>query len=117
MTVDIAESPDYSTWTLEQLLIEARRLPLQFDPLFTWDHLRDIVFRRDLGVLCRHPKVEHIYVNYFNPMLRSEHGSVEAYLKKRLGWTDHSTRPFWTRDQSCQVRLNDWAYSVPRDVE
>jgi hypothetical protein len=47
-------------------------------------------------------------------LLRAQHGTVEAYLKKKLGWTGHYTAPYWTRDQPCQVRLNDWAYSVPR---
>ncbi|SCZ97802.1 BZ3500_MvSof-1268-A1-R1_Chr3-3g06380 [Microbotryum saponariae] len=105
---------------IDELLQEARRLQAAHEPIFTWEQLMDIILGQGrLGELVRHPTVERAYEERFNPALRKAHGSVAAYLRAQLRWEHHevsSGTEYWIRTAPARVRLNDWAYSVPKDV-
>ncbi|ORY76270.1 hypothetical protein BCR35DRAFT_305927 [Leucosporidium creatinivorum] len=107
-------------WTIPALLDEARRLQKELPPLFSWEQLREIIGTGRLDLLERHPSLESLYSNHFNLLIRSTYGGVETYLRAQLGWQwdPSAVHPdHWSRDDEVQVRKNDWAYSVPRDVE
>ncbi|KAK4056444.1 hypothetical protein OIO90_002587 [Microbotryomycetes sp. JL221] len=108
-------------WTIESLLLEARRLHKVVTPLFTWSDLQEVIQSLRLDLLRRHPSIEVLYTTCFNPLIKQEYGSTEAYLRMQLGWTQQSiemtTQDWWTRHDQVIVRRNDWSYSVPRDVE
>lgn len=71
-----------------------------------------------LDLLERHPDIEGLYSKHFNPLIKSTYGGVETYLRSQLGYDPLAVRPpHWSRDDEVQVRKNDWAYSVPKDVE
>ncbi|KAM0789712.1 hypothetical protein ACM66B_006570 [Microbotryomycetes sp. NB124-2] len=116
------------TWTIDSLLEEARRLHKVTTPLFTWQDLRQVVQTLRLDVLRRHPSLEILYTTHFNPLIKAEYGSTEAYLRMQLGWPlSTSTTPsssftrreseWWTSADEAVVRRNDWAYGVPSEVQ
>ncbi|SCV74669.1 BQ2448_7698 [Microbotryum intermedium] len=105
---------------INELLQESRRLQLAHEPIFTWEQLITIILDGGrLGELIRHPSLEQLYEELFNPTLRKAHGSVAAYLRHQLQWEQHELSggsEYWIRTAPARVRLNDWAYSVPKDV-
>ncbi|BGP27781.1 hypothetical protein Rt10032_c13g5125 [Rhodotorula toruloides] len=106
---------------IKAILQQATELTAELDPLFTWEELCEIVADR-LEVLKRHPRLEALYRDPFNPLVKSVYGSTEAYLRKQLGWgrepekKEEEEREYWTRGGVTNVRLNDWPYAVPKDV-
>lgn len=128
---------------IKAVLRQATELAGELDPLFTWEELCEIVAEwcvsssafpsmirllkepgrsSRLGLLKRHPRLEALYVDSFNPLVKSVHGSTESYLRKQLGWgrepqrEEEEEREYWTRGAVTNVRLNDWPYAVPKDV-
>lgn len=129
---------------ISDLLARARRLNAHLATTQaavhpTWRGLCEIVAATErLGELTRHPELERVYSQEFNPAIRREFGSVERYLKAKLDFAttndDASPQePSWTcppfemvdggrdaggeRGSQFRVRLNDWGYSIPRHVE
>ncbi|KAL8280459.1 hypothetical protein RQP46_007107 [Phenoliferia psychrophenolica] len=114
-------------WTIPLLLAESARLSATLPALFTWNELREIISRCDLGALKRHPDLEKRYLQ-FNALVRAQHGTTEDYLRVQLGWNaedgdemrrkalERGEGDWWKRDSVVQVRRNDWAYGVPADV-
>ncbi|GAA5872589.1 hypothetical protein JCM1840_004847 [Sporobolomyces johnsonii] len=99
------------------LLVEARLLQASLPPLFTWSQLCELIASCQLGELRRHPQLEALYTGQFNPTVKTAYGSVEAYLRKQLGWgPEQKQGQYWERTGDTRVRFNDWGYAVPRDV-
>ncbi|GAA5915344.1 hypothetical protein JCM8208_001704 [Rhodotorula glutinis] len=121
------------------ILRRATELADSLPPLYSWDQLCDTIASEDLAALNRHPELEKLYVNEFNPLIRRAYGSTEAYLRLRLGWAapapdeegctveggeqqtskeggQRSRKEYWERDDTVNVRRNDWKYSMPREV-
>ncbi|TNY22044.1 hypothetical protein DMC30DRAFT_445640 [Rhodotorula diobovata] len=118
---------------IDAVLQQAKELAAVLPPLYTFDELCDIVADVDLAALNRHPDLEALYTTQFNPLIRAAHGSVEAYLRQRLGWAargpdgdelgqegegggQQQRKKYWERDDVTNVRLNDWRYAAPADV-
>ncbi|GAA5848652.1 hypothetical protein JCM9279_002729 [Rhodotorula babjevae] len=125
---------------IQEILGRATELADSLPPLYTWDELCDTIASEDLAALNRHPVLEKLYVTEFNPLIRRAYGSTEAYLRLRLGWAapapdeeggqreDQEGRQpagtsgqrwkkeYWERDDTVNVRRNDWKYSMPREV-
>ncbi|GAA5820650.1 hypothetical protein JCM10212_004318 [Sporobolomyces blumeae] len=106
------------------LLERAQDLQRSLPPLATWSSLCDTIDRGDLADLERHPVLERVYAEEFNPLIRERYGSVENYLRRQLGWDerprrrdDEDPREYWTRLDDHKVRINDWGYAVPKDVQ
>lgn len=86
-------------------------------------------YRSDLGALHRHPVLEELYIQHFNPRVRAEFGSTEAYLREKLGWyakdgarerekaIERGEGEWWRRDSVVNCRRNDWSYGIPAEIE
>lgn len=67
--------------------------------------------------------MEQIYIHKFNPLVKEEYGGAVPYLRHVLGWPEsvgegeEDRGRYWTRTDEVVARKNDWAYSVPHDVE
>ncbi|GAA6013490.1 hypothetical protein JCM10207_008868 [Rhodosporidiobolus poonsookiae] len=108
---------------IDAVLAQARALHASLDPLYTWDELAALIATSQLSALSRQPEFEALYAQTFGPLVRETYGSMEAYLRGRLGWDAQAparegegNEPYWTRRARTNVRRNDWPYGVPRDV-
>ncbi|GAA5912658.1 uncharacterized protein JCM6883_005343 [Sporobolomyces salmoneus] len=131
---------------ISTLLLRAQQLQrtLSSDPIHeTWSSLCEIIDSCRLGELTRHPALEKVYAEEFNPLIRSEFGSVEKYLKSRLNFSPTTSKTtgneWWTcplrasdekaregrengeemggDGSQARVRVNDWGYSIPSDIQ
>ncbi|BGP51842.1 hypothetical protein JCM10450v2_007798 [Rhodotorula kratochvilovae] len=116
--------PKDANTQIQDILRRATELAEELPPMYTWDELCDIIAEVDLARLDRHSTLEALYVGSFNPLIRSTHGSSEAYLRQQLGWAapapdevgGQRRKEYWERDDVTNVRRNDWPYAHPKDV-
>ncbi|GAA6018962.1 hypothetical protein JCM11491_005695 [Sporobolomyces phaffii] len=85
----------------------------------TWAALCSLIASCRLGELTRDAELEVLYATEFTPLIRAAFGSVERYLRARLDFDDDPdcAGAYWTATSQARVRVNDWGYSVPSDVE
>ncbi|GAA5985417.1 hypothetical protein JCM10908_006967 [Rhodotorula pacifica] len=109
---------------IRKVLVEARRLAIELEPLYEWDDLCEIIQNCRLAELDRHPTLETLYAGTFNPLLKRHYGTTEAYLRLQLGWPAQEAKTekqdeeeYWTRAGTTNVRRNDWPYAIPKDVQ
>ncbi|CBQ71934.1 conserved hypothetical protein [Sporisorium reilianum SRZ2] len=100
-------------------------------PLFTWTDLTDIVSSGQLHRLSRHPDDLREYFAWM-ASVKTSYGSVtnfllaERFTATRLlekaspsaaqGKREQCFRSHFQPGRDCEVLVNDWPYSVPRDV-
>jgi len=71
--------------------------------------------------------LEELYTKEFNPLIKKKFGTVEKYLKDLLNFdTNKGEDRWWTcppgitstsSSSQARVRLNDWGYSIPKEVQ
>ncbi|GAA6054672.1 hypothetical protein JCM3770_006380 [Rhodotorula araucariae] len=119
------QRPGAADGQIQDILRRAAQLAEELPPLYTWGDLCDIIAQVDLARLTRHPTLEALYVESFNPLVRASHGSSEGYLRRQLGWAapapdedgGQHRKAYWERDDVTNVRRNDWPYAHPKDVK
>jgi hypothetical protein len=71
--------------------------------------------------------LEELYTKEFNPLIKKKFGTVEKYLKDLLNfeavkgedrwWTCPGITSTSSSSSQARVRLNDWGYSIPKEVQ
>lgn len=86
-----------------------------------------IIAACNLGALGRHPDSYRLYADKFKQTVRRRYGSMEGYLRQRLGWQDTADTKARATDgeyfvaegepgRDLKVSLNEWPYAIESNV-
>ncbi|GAA5967149.1 hypothetical protein JCM3765_001546 [Sporobolomyces pararoseus] len=93
------------------------QITLSTDPIHeTFEDLCEIVQSCRLGELTRHPILEKLYTEIFNPLIKKEFGSVEKYLKSLLNFKTTSPSNSSSSSSSEEEEEEEEWWTCPEEV-